>query len=463
MTILEAAAALQARKVSSVELTKVSIDAIHRLQPALNAFLTVLEDAALARARAMDNELASGKVRSPLHGVPVAVKDVFCTKGVRTTAGSKLFENQVPDHDAAVVERLEAAGAVLVGKTGMHELAYGITSSNPHFGFVRNPWNAEHVPGGSSGGSGAAVAAELVPMAMGTDTGGSIRIPAAFCGTVGLKPTTGRVSRYGVMPLDFTLDHMGPLTRTVRDAAVTLQVLAGHDSRDDSSSREPVDEYLPASSASAGGLRIGIPENFYFERLDEDVERAVRGIQAKLEELGARLVPVRVPDIAALNAVSRVILLAEATTVMTPYLSRRGDFGANVLALLDQGRLVPAADYINAQRLRRLFQQQFAQVWKHCDLVLTPATPNPAPRIGEDEILIAGKKEDARFATTRFARGINVLGLPALALPCGLTQTGLPVSAQIVGRPFDEATVLRAGAALEDAGATSLGRKPSVL
>ena len=463
MTIVEAAADLRARKVSSVELTKAALASIAKLNGKLNAFLTVTENAALAHARAMDEELARGAARGPLHGVPVAVKDVFCTRGVRTTCGSKLFENLVPDHDAAVVERLHAAGAVMIGKTGMHELAYGITSNNPHFGAVRNPWNPDCVPGGSSGGSGSAVAAEMVFMAMGSDTGGSIRIPAAFCGTVGLKPTTGRVSRYGVLPLDFTLDHMGPLTRGVRDAGIVLQALAGHDPRDDSSSRVPVGDYVPPDRVSVAGLRVGVPQSFYYERLDEDVARAVQAALAKLAELGARVELVEVPDIAAINAIARVILLSEASAAMTPYLDRRGDFGADVLALLDQGRLLPATDYVNAQRLRRLYQVQFSRVWKNVDVLLTPTCPNTAPRIGQTEVTLGGVAEDARLASTRLVRGINLLGLPALAVPCGLSRGGMPVSAQIIGRAFDEATVLRVGAALEDAGVTALGRKPPVL
>jgi aspartyl-tRNA(Asn)/glutamyl-tRNA(Gln) amidotransferase subunit A len=266
-----------------------------------------------------------------------------------------------------------------------------------------------------------------------------------------------------VLPLDFTLDHMGPLTPSVRDAAVVLQVLAGYDPRDDSSSRVPVAEYLPGTSASVAGLRVGIPENFFYERLDPDVEKGVRGVAAKLKDLGARLEPVKVPDIAAINAIGRVILLSEASAAMTPYCHRRSDFGADVLALLDQGRLLPATDYISAQRLRRLFQREFSEVWKKADVVLTPTTPNPAPRIGQTEVSLGGVTEDVRLASTRLVRGINVLGLPALSIPCGLTRDGLPVSAQIIGRAFDEATILRAGAALEDAGATALGRKPPVL
>jgi aspartyl-tRNA(Asn)/glutamyl-tRNA(Gln) amidotransferase subunit A len=442
---------LRKRKVSSAELTEAALKRIGELNPKLNAMLTTMEEIARTRAKAADKELAQGADRGPLHGVPVAVKDVFETRGVRTTCGSALFRNHVPDRDAAVVEKLAAAGAVIVGKAGMHELAYGITSNNPHFGTIRNPRDPERIPGGSSGGSGAAVASEMVFMAMGSDTGGSIRIPASFCGTVGLKPTSGRVSRYGVMPLDFSLDHMGPLTRSVRDAAVTLQGIAGFDPRDETSSQEPVGNYLPDPDCSIRELRIGLPENFYFERLDPDVDTAVRRMAATAESLGARIVAVRVPDIGALNAVGRVILLAEASALMEKYIGDRDQFGPDVLALLDQGRLLPATDYVNAQRLRRMMQRDFARVWSQVDCLFTPTTPMAAPQIGEKTVQLGDFVEDVRLAATRLVRGINVLGLPAISMPCGRDRRGLPVGLQIVGRPFDEALILRVAAALEDA------------
>ncbi len=452
MTLIEAAAMLRGREVSSAELTASCLQDVERLQPKLNAFLTVTAEAALNTARRRDEELAAGAGRGPLHGIPVAVKDVFCTRGVRTTCGSPLFHDYIPDHDAAVVERLEAAGAVLLGKTGMHELAYGITSNNPHYGAVRNPWDTARIPGGSSGGSGAAVAAGMAFVAMGSDTGGSIRIPASFCGVIGLKPTSGRVSRHGVLPLDFTLDHMGPLTRSVRDAAATLAVLAGHDPRDESSSRQPVTDYLAAATGpNLTDIRVGWPENFYFDRLRPAVEKNIRRAAETLEELGARIVPVRLPDIEAINTVGRLILFAEASAVMEPYLDKRSRFGSDVLALLDQGRLLPATDYLNAQRLRRLQQQEFRHVWRRVDCLLTPATPMTAPLVGESEVTIGGRSEDVRLAATRLLRGFNVLGLPALSMPCGLDDGGLPVGLQIAGPPFAEARILAVGAALEDA------------
>jgi aspartyl-tRNA(Asn)/glutamyl-tRNA(Gln) amidotransferase subunit A len=451
VTIVEAAAALRRHRVSSTELTTAAIERIGRLNSTLHAFITVTTEAALRRAWLADSELASGRDRGPLHGVPIAVKDLFLTRGVRTTSGSKLFENYVPDRDAAVVERLEAAGAVLLGKLNMHELAYGVTSDNPHFGAVRNPWDIERSPGGSSGGAGAAVAANMVYAAMGSDTGGSIRIPAAFCGTVGLKPTYGRVSRYGALPLAWSLDHMGPLARSVRDAAVALNAIAGYDRRDPACSRHPVVDYVPDEGCSVRGIRIGFAASF-FERLNGDVELCVRGAIARAASLGAEVKPVAVPDVAALNAVGRVILMAEASAAMEPYRERRESFGRDVLALLDQGRLVPATDYINAQRLRRALRREFQKLWSEVDCLVFPTTPHTAPRIGETTLRFDGRDEDARLAATRLVRGINVLGLPALSMPCGLSSSGLPIGLQIVGPAFDEALILRIGAALEDDG-----------
>ena len=452
MTIREAAQLLRERSVSAVELTTSAIGRIERRNPKLNAFITITADQALERARQADRELAAGQDRGPLHGIPIALKDLFATRGIRTTAGSKVYENYVPPADDAVVEKLEAAGAVSVGKLNQHELAYGITSANPHFGPVHNPWNPEHIPGGSSGGSGAAVAAGIVFAAMGSDTGGSIRIPASFCGTVGLKPTYGRVSRHGVFPLAYSLDHMGPLTRSVRDAAIVLNAIAGFDSRDPACSRHPVVDYVPGEECNIRGLRIGLPQNFYLDRLDPEVEASVRGAIARAESLKAVVKPVTVPDVPALNAVARVILLAEASAVMEPFLDRRDRFGADVLALLDQGRLLPAVDYVNAQRLRLRMQREFAALWSQVDCLLLPTTPNTAPVIGQTSVRLGGSDEDVRLATTRLVRGINALGWPALSIPCGLSASGLPTGLQIVAAPFQEELILRVGAALEDGG-----------
>lgn len=445
MTITEAARQLRARTISSTELTRQALKAIQAGQPKFNAFITITEDLALTQAKQADFELARGIDRGPLHGIPYALKDVFCTKGIRTTVGSKIFSDYIPDYDSAVYEKLTAAGAVLMGKAGMQEFAYGITCNNPHFGAIRNPHDPDRIPGGSSGGSGVAVASEMVFFAMGSDTGGSIRIPAAFCGCFGLKPTSGRISRYGVMPLDFSLDHMGPLTRSAEDAGLVLNALAGYDDRDDTSSHQPLE---PASSrlTSLTNLRIGIPENFYNVRIASEVATAYAAALATAERAGARLTVIDVPDPAEINAISRVILLSEASALLEPYLHRRGDFGADVLALLDQGRLIAATDYVNAQRLRRLYQRDWARLWDKVDCIFTPTAPIAAPRIGELQIEVAGQMEDVRLASTRLVRAINVLGLPAVSVP--LPATGLPVALQIIGKPFDESRILALGDAV---------------
>ncbi|MBZ5604076.1 MAG: amidase [Acidobacteriia bacterium] len=440
MTILEAAAALRAKKISSRELTDDALRRIERENPRINAFITVVAESARACAAAMDDELARGVDRGPLHGIPVAHKDLMMTRGVRTTAGSKIFSDFVPTEDAAVVEKWNDAGAVMIGKTGLHELAYGITSTNPHFGAVRNPWDPERIPGGSSGGSAAAVSAGMVFAATGTDTGASIRLPASFCGVVGLKPTYERVSRRGVIPLGLTLDHVGPIARSVRDAAVTFQAMALKPSG-----------YVPPANAALRGIRIGLPQNYYFDRLDLEVAGAVRAAVQTAAAIGGKIIDVRVPDIDGLNTVARMVLLVEAVSNLGPYLSRRGDFGSDVLALLDQGRLISAADYADAQRLRRMFIGEFARLWNDVDCVFTPIAPIAAPRIGQTTVEIGGVAEDARLASTRFMRAINALGIPALSMPCGFTGSGLPIGLQILAAPNREDKLLEIGAAMEDA------------
>ncbi len=435
MTILEAAKALRARQLSSLDLTNHCLERIDQLNPRLNAFLTVTAESARARARELDRELAAGADRGPLHGIPIAHKDLLWTKGVRTTSGSKLFADFIPDSDAPVVKRLADAGAIMLGKTGLHELAYGVTSENPHFGPVRNPRDPERTPGGSSGGSAAAVATDMAFMATGTDTGGSIRIPAAFCGVVGLKPTYGMVDRSGIQPLGFSLDHIGPIARTVSDARITLDVMAT------GAPRRP-------APASLHDIRIGLPENFYFTHVGPSVRDAVHKAARAAEQLGAHVIPVRVPDVEALNTVGRVILLAEASALYEPFLTRREDFGADVLALLDQGRLVPATDYVNAQRLRKILVAEFHALFRTIDCLFTPATATTAPRIGQKQVELDGEMHDVRLATTRLVRGINVLGFPALAIPCGESE-GLPIGLQMIARPLEENLLLMLGEALE--------------
>lgn len=446
MTILEAARRLRAREVSAVELLDQCLGRIAELNPSLCAFITVTEESARESARQADRELAGGLDRGPLHGIPIALKDIFLTRGVRTTAGSRLLADYLPDHDAAAVERLVQAGAVLVGKTNMHELAYGITSANPHFGVVRNPRDPARIPGGSSGGSAVAVAAGMALGALGSDTGGSIRIPAAFCGVVGLKPTYGRVSRYGMLPLSFSMDHAGPITSSVRDAGLMMNAIA-----DPSSSGAPAEDYLPAGEGSLEGIRIGLPENFYFERVTPEARAAVERAAELAARQGARVVPVRVPDMDAVNTIGRLLLLAEAAAALTPHLADRASLGDDVQALLDQGRLIPATDYVNAQRLRRLEQEKFRALWRQVDILFTPTVPMGAPKIGETTVEIEGCQEDVRLASTRLVRGMDVLGLPALSLPCGLDANGMPLGLQVMAPELQERPLLRVAGNIEGA------------
>lgn len=452
MTLVEAAAALRRRAVSSVELTLNCLARIEKWNPELNAFLTVTADVAMEQARKADAELASGMDRGPLHGIPLAHKDLFCTRGIRTTGGSKIFAEYVPEFDATVVEKLANAGAVMIGKTNLHEHAYGITSENPHYGAVRNPWDPERSPGGSSGGSAVAVATGMAIAATGTDTGGSIRVPSSWCGITGLKPTFGRVSKYGVLPLGYTLDHPGPLAQTVRDTALLFEAMAGYDARDPSSVDRSVPRCLPEEGElSLRRVKIGLPRNFYFDRIDKQVDAAVYFMAYTAEDLGAELRRVQVPDGEQLNALAHLTLLAEAAAVHEPYLrKRRKSYGDDVRTLLDMGRVIPAVDYLQAQRLRKRILGVYLDILKRVDALLAPATPMTAPRIGQKQVEIGGEMEDTRIAATRLLRGFNLLGLPVLSLPAGLSSEGLPIGCQLVGRPWDEPLLLRIGAALED-------------
>jgi aspartyl-tRNA(Asn)/glutamyl-tRNA(Gln) amidotransferase subunit A len=447
VTITEAGEKLRRREISCVELVQQALQRAERGRE-LNAFITVTADEAITRAGTLDEELKNGQDRGPLHGIPIAYKDLYYTRGIRTTNGSKIFADFMPSGDAAVVERLTAAGAISVGKLNQHEMAYGITSSNPHYGHVRNPHDPERIPGGSSGGSGVTVADGTVFVGMGSDTGGSIRIPAAYCGVVGLKPTFGRVSRHGCFPLGLTLDHMGPLTRSVRDAALVLNAIAGEDPRDEATARRAPENFDPGMEPSLRGVRVGVPQNFYNERLDPAMSEAYQRALQTAERAGAALVPIQIPDPVGLTAVARAILLAEASAVLAPHLERREDFGGDVIALLDQGRLLPATDYVNAQRVRRQLIREYGKLFTAADVIFTPTTPNPAPRIGQRTVQLGDAEEDTRLAATRFNRGVNVLGWPAVSIPCG-AEGKLPLGLQIIGRPWGERTLLACAAAME--------------
>jgi aspartyl-tRNA(Asn)/glutamyl-tRNA(Gln) amidotransferase subunit A len=447
MTVREMGRLLRSGKTSSLELVEDALRAI-RARDRFHTFITVTGEAARQAAIDCDKELAAGIDRGPFHGVPIAYKDLFYTRGVKTTGGSQILRDFVPDYDATVVDKFRTGGAVMLGKLNLHELAYGATSKNPHYGFVLNPHNPEHVAGGSSGGSGSAIAAGFVPVTLGSDTGGSIRTPASYCGVAGFKPSYGRVSRYGVLPLSYSLDHVGPLGATVEDCALAMAEIAGPDPRDAASSPVPVPDFYKRPPERLDNIRIGIPKNFYFEHVQSDVSRAVLDGARQMERLGAAVSEIQLPDIVQINAAARIMLWGEASSL---YMNEtdRSRFGADVWKLLAQGRLVPATDYVISQRLRTLFRKQFDGLWQHIDALVMPSTPVTAPRADEDVVDIDGYREDARIASTRFTRAINFLGEPALSLPCGRASNGLPIGFQIVAPPFTDAWLLRIGQTIE--------------
>jgi len=435
MNIRELGQRLRRREISCVGLIEQTFGDIKK-RDTFNCLITMTEEQALADARELDRDFAEGRDRGPLHGIPIAYKDLFYTRGIRTTGGSLVYKDFIPDHDATVVERLHAAGAISIGKANLHEIAYGITSKNPHFGFVLNPRDPKRIPGGSSGGSAALVAAGFVPMALGTDTGGSIRIPASYCGVTGLKPTYGRVSRHGVLPLAFSLDHVGPLGSCVEDCALTMNAIAGPE------------EFDLSPAANLKGMRVGIPQNFFFDSVRDDVATAVHNAILHLERLGASLIETPIPDLAEANVVARVIQLAETAAVYARHRDRTM-FGNDVWGLIEQGRMIAAEEYINAQRLRTLFRREFDALWQKIDILAAPSTPVTAPLLEETTVQIGAKEEDTRMASTRLARSINLIGEPALSLPCGKDSLGLPIGMQLIGAPFSEPKLLQAAKMLE--------------
>ena len=441
----EAGRLVEKKEVSPVELTQRMLDRIERLDPKLNAYMTVTADQALEDARMAEREIAAGKYAGPLHGIPVAVKDLFQTKGVRTTAGSKILDTWQPDEDATAVRKLREAGAVNLGKLGMHEWAFGITSDNIHFGPVRNPWETDHVPGGSSGGSGVATAAGLAYATLGSDTGGSIRIPASFCGCVGLMPTYGRASLYGAVPLSWSLDHAGPLTRTVRDAAIVLRAISGVDPRDPNTADEPVPDWLAAIERGARGLRIGVPKTYFWENLDPQVERACRKALTDLEAAGAVLREIDIPGAQALMGPGTGIMFAEAAAYHSQHFpARRDEYSAGVAALLDAGLGVKAPDYVQSIRLMQDLRSGVADSWlDNVDVMACPTIPIPAPSIE------ASRKEEMGFRVVAFTAIIDLTGQPAISVPCGLTPENLPVGLMFTGRRWDEGAVVWAGRAYE--------------
>jgi len=450
LTLAGAARRIRSGQLSPVDLTERVLERIERLNPKTNAFIRVTGDSALAAAREVERTLAKGKEAGPLAGVPISLKDLFDTAGVPTTAGSRVFAGRIPPTDAAVVAKLKAAGAVIVGKTNLHEFAYGVTSVNPHYGPVRNPWDPERISGGSSGGSAVSVALAMALGSVGTDTGGSIRIPSALSGTVGLKPTYGRVSGTGVLPLAWSFDTFGPITRTVEDAALMLEVIAGFDVSD------PRTEWAPASGYvsehledGVRGLRFGVPRNA-FDRTDPEVASLVRAALGRLESLGAALVDVDLAGQERHEPVFRDMAGFEVLAFHEDYLAQTPEaYGPDTRARIERGRQVAPRDYLAARRERMRLQNELHECFEEVDLVALPTLPLTAPRIGEDPVAIGDLTEPVLSALTRNNRLFSVTGVPAISVPCGLTSSGLPVGLQIAGRMFDETRVLRAAWAYE--------------
>jgi aspartyl-tRNA(Asn)/glutamyl-tRNA(Gln) amidotransferase subunit A len=455
-TIVDLAPRLRRKEVSPVELTRACLDRIEKLNPTLNAFITVTAESALAEARAAEAEIARGEWRGPLHGIPVALKDLVDTAGTRTTAASAVFEHRVPAEDAEVVRRLHRAGAVILGKNNLHEFAYGGSSLVSFFGDVHNPWNTGHIAGGSSGGSAAAVAAGLCYAAIGTDTAGSIREPAALCGCVGIKPTYGRVSARGVIPLSWSLDHVGPLAATVGDAACVLQAIAGYDPLDVCSADVPLADYVSGLRDATQTLRIGLPRAHFYDELDDEVRAAVEHALAVIRKLVADVRDVRI-DVPS----DRTVQAAESFAYHADHVARTPElYQPETLRRIQKGAGISAAEYI--QRRRELDQERrrahdfFAEV----DLLVTPTMPIPAPAI-------ADLKKDpealrpAELVLLRNTRPFNVWGLPAVSVPCGFTTSGLPIGLQIAGAPWREDLVLRLAQAYESATAWHNRRRPA--
>jgi aspartyl-tRNA(Asn)/glutamyl-tRNA(Gln) amidotransferase subunit A len=446
LTLRKAADMVRQKTVSPVELTRACLSRIERLNPVVNAFITVTGEQALADARALEAEARNGKWRGPLHGVPIALKDNIDTAGIRTTGASALFADRIPTEDAEVVRRLKAAGAILLGKLNLHEFAAGGTTVVTYFGAAKNPWKREFSTGGSSGGSGAAVAAQFCYGALGTDTGGSIRIPAAYCGIVGLKPTYGRVSNRGVIPLSWSLDHVGPMCRTVGDAAVMLQVLAGYDPADTSTVDVPVPDYVAALDTKTAGFRLGIPRALFFDKLDPDIAKAAAKAIDVLRKLTAGAHDVALPAVADLPSV----VGPETYAYHAQHFSRTPTlYQPATRKRLERGRDVPSATYAQARRDLDRVRREVRSVFADVDLLVTPTMKIPPYTI--EEALKRDNEEIPPMVLLSNTGPFNLFGLPTISVPCGFTEKGLPIGLQISGAPFAEAKVLALAHAYEQA------------
>jgi aspartyl-tRNA(Asn)/glutamyl-tRNA(Gln) amidotransferase subunit A len=452
LSLTKIAKAIAEKRFSSREATKSCLDRIAQWQPRLNAFLAIEADEALAAADAADAALAKGDASGVLHGVPLAHKDMYYDTGKVVTCGSKIRRDFVATTTSTALQRLEDAGTIRLGSLQMVEFAYGPTGHNAHYGAVHNPWGLDHITGGSSSGSGSAVAARLTFAALGSDTGGSIRMPAHFCGVTGLKTTYGRISRAGAMPLSQSLDTVGPLARTAEDCALLLGLMAGSDPADPTASSEPVPDYMAATQESIKGLKIGVPTAFYVDDLDPEVARILDETLAVLRREGAEIVAVELPDQRQLTAAAQLVVAVEAAAFHKRWLIERPqDYGPQVLMRLQNGLAIPGVSYLEALRWRGPALAAHLAAVAGVDAVIAPVAPVAAPTLAESDVGNSPDAESVIQRLTRFTRPINYLGLPSLAIPSGFTTGGLPVGMQLIGRSFDEAMLLRIGAALQRA------------
>ncbi|NIR28210.1 MAG: amidase [Gammaproteobacteria bacterium] len=457
LAIFELADRIRSGRLSSADLTQAYLERIDRYDRHLKAFITVADDAAKHASRTADAALRQGRSCGPLHGIPYAVKDLFQTRGIVTTGGSRVLADWVPDTDAAAVERLTRGGAVLIGKTNLHEFAYGATGENPHFGTACNPYDPSRLAGGSSSGSAVAVAARLTTAALGTDTGGSVRVPAALCGIVGLKPTQGRISTRGVIPYCWSLDHVGILARTSLDAALILGTIAEYDQQDPASADVPTEDYAETLGQGVRGLRLGVPRQFYFEHADSEILDAVDRALVHCERLGARIIEVKLPSMEHVRTVSLVIQMPEALSYHSRYLSDKADLYANDFRSgLAAGQFLLAEHYVRAKRMVEQYRRETDLVFGKADLVVTPTCPITAPALNDVLITSTGLEEPVGNALTRYTTFFNLTGHPAVTTPSGLHSNGLPMGVQVIGPHFQEATVLRVTHALEEAGLFSV-------
>jgi aspartyl-tRNA(Asn)/glutamyl-tRNA(Gln) amidotransferase subunit A len=446
LTITEASVMLKQGHISPVELTQAHLDQIEALDRHVNAFITLTAESAFNRARQAEEEISRGQYLGPLHGIPIALKDLFYTKEVLTTSGSSFFSSFVPEADGAVVQKLKSAGVVVLGKLNMHEIALGVTNENPHFGDCCNPWALERISGGSSGGSAAALAARMCMGAMGSDTGGSIRIPSSLCGVIGLKPTYGRISLGGVTPLSWNLDHAGPMARSVEDVTHLLQAVAGYDPEDPASANIHVPDYRAGLKIGIRGLRVALATGEFFEEADSEVLLAVRAAAQVFSGLGAHVTEAEVPWALEAARANGLMVTSDAAAVHQERLETNPEgFGTDVCERLQSGAAYTSTEYVLARRVQAETRKSFERFFEAYDLLLTPATPLVAPFRSS---LGAAKRAPQ---LTRFTAPFNLAGLPALVLPCGFTTQGLPVGLQVVGRHWDEETILRAAYAYENA------------